>query len=143
MPEIPDQLRAKIDENCFAWIRRVTGNPQATINMVAQERVYEIAGLAYRAGREDAAREEAPKIIDRARSLLAGFMGNDSGAELVVGLLSEAMWQAFGCTCRHRAELDGPVYVEDVTCPIHRWPADQTVKIAQGEDPDTPGGSDG
>jgi hypothetical protein len=59
--KISDEARAAIDENCLAWVRKVTGNPAATVLPLAQERVYEISdlvwSLAYRAGREDAARD--------------------------------------------------------------------------------------
>jgi hypothetical protein len=55
--KISDEARAAIDENCLAWVRKVTGNPAVTVSPLAQERVYEISdlvwSLAYRAGRED------------------------------------------------------------------------------------------
>jgi hypothetical protein len=55
--KISAEARAAIDENCLAWVRKVTGNPAVTVSPLAQERVYEISdlvwSLAYRAGRED------------------------------------------------------------------------------------------
>jgi hypothetical protein len=64
--KISAEARAAIDENCLAWVRKVTGNPAVTVSPLAQERVYEISdlvwSLAYRAGREDAAREALDRL---------------------------------------------------------------------------------